>query len=137
MLCEKPEYMRNRVPIEAITGISAKPQPWLFRKIWLPKICYDLIPLVYLCNGLGALWATLYVIDWYWYLPFCVLLAFASFHMAFWVYSLRRRGKQQAARTIGAIPNKTAGHCKNALGRSGLPEPQSPLSPYRESRRQI
>lgn len=66
---------------------------FLQQKIWLPKIMYDLVPYFYLVNGFGALWATVYVTDWFWFLPVCIISAIACFHLAHYVFSLRRNSK--------------------------------------------
>jgi fatty acid desaturase len=63
------------------------------RKIWLPKLIYNALPYVYLFSGVAALFATLYISDWFWVLPHYLLFAGACLHMGLLVY--RRRGRSQ------------------------------------------
>lgn len=62
---------------------------FLQQKIWLPKIMYELVPYFYLTNGFGALWAIVYVTDWFWFLPVSIISAIACFHLAHRVFLLR------------------------------------------------
>jgi Flp pilus assembly protein TadB len=61
------------------------------RKIWLPKTLYNILPYFYLCAGIGALLATMYISGWVWVLPHYLLFAVACLHMGLLVY--RRRNK--------------------------------------------
>jgi hypothetical protein len=61
------------------------------RKIWLPKLLYDCLPYFYLCSGIAAFLATLYISEWFWVLPHYLLFSAACLHLAFHVY--RRRHK--------------------------------------------
>lgn len=57
--------------------------------MWLSKSLYELLPLYYIAVGLAALFAGLYVNDWYWPI-ICVALGLASLigGLAIW---LKRR----------------------------------------------
>lgn len=59
------------------------------RKIWLPKLLYDGLPYFYLTAGFAALFATLYINEWFWVLPHYLLFSAACLHLAMLVY--RRR----------------------------------------------
>ena len=61
------------------------------RKIWLPKLVYNALPYFYLLAGLAALFATLYISDWFWVLPHYLLFAGACLHMGLFVYRRRSR----------------------------------------------
>lgn len=61
------------------------------RKIWLPKFLYDCLPYFYLTAGFAALFATLYISDWFWVLPHYILFSAACLHLAFAVYRRRKR----------------------------------------------
>jgi fatty acid desaturase len=63
------------------------------RKIWLPKMIYNALPYFYLFSGVAALFATLYISDWFWVLPHYLLFAGACLHMGLLVY--RRRSRSQ------------------------------------------
>lgn len=63
------------------------------RKIWLPKMIYNALPCFYLFSGVAALFATLYISDWFWVLPHYLLFASACLHMGLLVY--RRRSRSQ------------------------------------------
>jgi hypothetical protein len=59
------------------------------RKIWLPRLVYDCLPYFYLTAGFAALFATLYISEWFWVLPHYLLFSAACLHLAAVV--LRRR----------------------------------------------
>ena len=61
------------------------------RKIWLPKLIYNILPFFYVLAGIGALLATIYINGWIWLLPHYLLFALACLHMGVLVY--RRRNK--------------------------------------------
>ena len=65
------------------------------RKIWLPKLIYDALPYFYLLAGLLAFFTTLYISDWFWFLPHYLLFSAACFHLGMLVY--RRRNRQDPA----------------------------------------
>ncbi len=69
----------------------------LTRKIWLPRIVYDCLPYFYLTAGFAAFFATLYISEWFWVLPHYLLFSAACVHLAFAVYSRRRRSKNGAS----------------------------------------
>ena len=64
------------------------------RKIWLPKFLYDALPYFYLVSGVAALFATLYISDWFWVLPHYLLFSGACIHLGVTVY--RRRNRRSA-----------------------------------------
>lgn len=61
------------------------------RSIWLPKALYIALPFFYMLAGIVALFATLYISDWFWVLPHYLLFAAACVHMGILVYRKRRR----------------------------------------------
>lgn len=74
---------------------------FLQQRVWLPKIMYELVPYFYLTNGMGALWATVYVTDRFWFLPVCIISATVCLHLAYYVFSLRRSAKQAMNQKTG------------------------------------
>ncbi|MEQ8206995.1 MAG: hypothetical protein RIA65_12520, partial [Woeseia sp.] len=64
------------------------------RKIWLPRLVYDALPYFYLSSGFAALFATLYISDWFWVLPHYLLFSAACLHLSLVV--LRRRKQLNA-----------------------------------------
>ena len=64
------------------------------RKIWLPKLIYDSLPYFYLTAGFAALFATLYISDWFWVVPHYLLFSAACLHLAIAVSRMRRRRRQ-------------------------------------------
>lgn len=74
-----------------MTQIITKPTSgWLFQTVWLPRLVYDGLPYFYLTAGFAALFATLYVSDWFWVLPHYFLFILACLHMSFRIFRLRR-----------------------------------------------
>lgn len=63
------------------------------RKIWLPKIIYNVLPYFYIIAGLGALLATIYINGWTWVLPHYLLFAVACMHMGVLVYRRRKNSR--------------------------------------------
>lgn len=66
------------------------------RKIWLPKLLYDALPLFYVLSGLGALAATLYISEWFWVLPHYLLFSVGCVHLGLLIYRRRRRAAEEA-----------------------------------------
>jgi hypothetical protein len=60
------------------------------KKLWLPKLLYDLLPYFYLTSGFAALFATLYISEWFWVLPHYLLFSAACIQMALAVFKRRR-----------------------------------------------
>jgi hypothetical protein len=60
------------------------------RKIWLPKLLYDLLPYFYLVSGFAAFFATLYISEWFWVLPHYLLFSAACVHLKILIYRRRR-----------------------------------------------
>ena len=61
------------------------------RRIWLPKVLYNILPFFYLFAGITALLATLYISDWFWVLPHYMLFSVACLHMGILIYRRRHR----------------------------------------------
>jgi hypothetical protein len=71
----------------------------LSRKIWIPKLLYAALPYFYICSGVAALVATLYIGHWFWILPHYLFFAAACLHMGVMVY--RRRMQKKEASGLG------------------------------------
>jgi len=63
------------------------------KKIWLPKLLYDVLPYFYLTSGFAAFFATLYISEWFWVLPHYLLFSAACIHLGIFVY--RRRHSRE------------------------------------------
>ena len=68
----------------------------LQKKIWLPKLVYDCLPYFYLTAGFAALFATLYISEWFWILPHYLLFAAACLHLGFAIRSRRKKSGDSA-----------------------------------------
>jgi len=66
------------------------------KKIWLPKLIYDVLPYFYMASGLAAFFATLYISEWFWVLPHYILFSVACIHLGILVYRRRRRTRSEA-----------------------------------------
>ncbi|MEM1174662.1 MAG: hypothetical protein AAGA33_12495 [Pseudomonadota bacterium] len=62
----------------------------VLRKIWLPKLLYDCLPYFYLASGIAALFATLYINQWFWVVPHYLLFSAACLHFGIAVFRRRR-----------------------------------------------
>ena len=60
-------------------------------RIWLPSLLYDGLPYFYLTAGFAAIFATLYIADWFWVLPYYLLFAAVCMHLAHAVFQYRSR----------------------------------------------
>ena len=81
----------EQVNLSATQELTRRTGAVLSRKIWLPRLVYDALPYFYLTAGFAALFATLYISDWFWVLPHYVLFSAAICHLALAVMSKRRR----------------------------------------------
>lgn len=63
----------------------------LSRKLWLPKLLYNILPLFYMIAGVSAFFATLYISEWFWVLPHYLLFSVACLHLGILVYRRRHR----------------------------------------------
>lgn len=63
------------------------------KKIWLPKLLYDVLPYFYLAAGFTAFFATLYISEWFWVLPHYLLFSVACIHLGIAVIGRRRSRK--------------------------------------------
>ena len=61
------------------------------RRLWLPKLLYDLLPWFYLLSGVLAFLATLYIDDWFWILPHYLLFSAACLHLGVAIFRRRLR----------------------------------------------
>jgi len=52
--------------LTATQEVSHRAGNLMTRKIWLPRILYDLLPYFYLTAGFAAFFATLYISEWFW-----------------------------------------------------------------------
>ena len=69
----------------------AKLRGVLFRKLWLPRAVYEILPYFYVFSGLAALFSALYLPGWTWILPYLVLLGAVCLHAGLAVLTLRWR----------------------------------------------
>jgi len=83
----KPFALSKTQAATRITGSLAS------RKLWLPKVLYDLLPYFYLTSGFAALFATLYISEWFWILPHYVLFSAACIQLGVSVFSRRRHNE--------------------------------------------
>lgn len=67
------------------------------RKIWLPRLVYDILPYFYIASGFAALFATLYISAWFWVLPHYLLFSAACVHLGI-VIQRRRSRRADSAR---------------------------------------
>ncbi len=67
------------------------------KKLWLPKLLYDVLPYFYLASGFAAFFATLYISEWFWVLPHYLLFSAACIHLGIGVYRRRNSRKSVAS----------------------------------------
>lgn len=102
------------LPLSLRNHASSKRLGVIGKRVWLPKLLYDGLPYFYLTAGFAAIFATLYISDWFWILPHYLLFSAACMHLAYVVYRQRRNAacaNQTAAQdTTEAMSDE---HCHN------------------------
>ena len=94
----------EQMDLTATQVTSRKAGSLATRKIWLPKLLYDSLPYFYLVSGVAALFATLYISNWFWVLPHYLLFSAACLHLSVHVYRRRNRNRHarpESSRTEG------------------------------------
>lgn len=81
----------KREPIDETERLTRDSGKVLTRKIWLPKLIYELLPYFYVAAGFAAFLATIYISEWFWVLPHYLLFSVACVHLGVLVYRRRRR----------------------------------------------
>lgn len=81
----------KRASLTGTPEVTRKSGGLIRRKIWLPKLLYDVLPYFYLAAGFLAFLATLYISEWFWVLPHYLLFSLICLHLGFLVYRRRRR----------------------------------------------
>ncbi len=59
------------------------------RRVWLPRTLYECLPFAYISTGFAAFFATLYIPEWYWVVPYYLLIACASIHAGIYIWIRR------------------------------------------------
>jgi len=78
-------------PLSETQEITRDAGQLMSKTIWLPRALYVALPYFYIVAGIVALFATLYISDWFWVLPHYLLFAAACLHMGILVYRKRHR----------------------------------------------
>lgn len=81
----------QRMDLGANQEDSYEAESLLQKKIWLPKLVYDCLPYFYLTAGFAALFATLYIREWFWILPHYLLFSAACLHLGFSIRARRAK----------------------------------------------
>ncbi len=81
----------QRMDLGANHEDSFEAEGLLQKKIWLPKLVYDCLPYFYLTAGFAALFATLYISEWFWILPHYLLFSAACLHLGFAIRARRKK----------------------------------------------
>ena len=68
----------------------------LSKKIWIPKVLYAALPYFYICSGIAALLATLYIGNWFWVLPHYLFFSAACVHMGIMIHRRRLRRRTES-----------------------------------------
>ena len=63
------------------------------RKLWLPRIIYELLPYLYMTLGLLAIYAATRVPGWAWILPYAALVGLLCVHAGLGIAVLRYRSR--------------------------------------------
>ncbi|MEL7024773.1 MAG: hypothetical protein AAGL69_13620 [Pseudomonadota bacterium] len=77
----------------SINESSARAYEGASRRVWLPELAYEALPYCYILIGFSALFTSLYISEWYWIVPHCILLAAASLHAGASILVKRQRAR--------------------------------------------
>ncbi|MAF82965.1 MAG: hypothetical protein QGF90_07905 [Gammaproteobacteria bacterium] len=62
----------------------------------MPNIVYEALAAIYICSGLVALAAALFLPGWTWILPWAVVFGLATLHLGLGIAALRHRLRRMA-----------------------------------------
>lgn len=85
-----------RHPTLPFAGLFKTLRALLTRKIWLPKLIYESLPLFYSLFGMMAITSTMFAPGWYWLMPFSWLLGLMCLHGAVLVWRVRRHYRRRS-----------------------------------------
>lgn len=83
----------KRAPVRETRDTRPRTGGLMSRKIWLPKLLYDVLPYFYLAAGFLAFLATLYISEWFWVLPHYLLFSVVCLHLGVLVFRRRHRAE--------------------------------------------
>ncbi len=84
-------------PLTDTQQLAERSEHLITRKIWLPKVLYDVLPYFYITSGTVALFTTLYISEWFWVLPHYLLFSVACVHFGIVIYRRRHRKRPPEA----------------------------------------
>ena len=64
------------------------------RRVWIPRLCYEILPVFYIFMGGAALLSTIFNRHWSWLVPHALLLGCFLIHLGLMVRRRRRRARQ-------------------------------------------
>ena len=70
----------------------------MLRRVWLPKPLYNALPMIYICLGIYATYAALFMTHWSWVVPYFLLLACGCLHAGIYTATLRIRAYRRYRR---------------------------------------
>jgi hypothetical protein len=73
------------------TELVRQSRSLLWRRIWLPKAIYSVLPFFYIGAGITAFLATIYISEWFWILPHYLLFSVACLHLGIIIFHRRHR----------------------------------------------
>lgn len=72
---------------------------YLLKPVWLPRFIYESLPLIYICSGLVALAAAVYLPGRTWIVPWAIVFGFATLHLGIGIAALRHKFRRINPRT--------------------------------------
>jgi len=94
----------NTIQTLALSGrdtASTRLRRLLLKRIWLPRAIYEALPVIYICSGLVALAAALFLPGWTWILPWAIVFGLAALHLSLKIAGLRHRFRRTDRRKNG------------------------------------
>lgn len=96
----------ERLPQAGRSTIRARLMRLALRRVWLPRVIYETLPVIYICAGTIALAAALYHPGWTWIVPWAIVFGLATMHFGIHIIALRHKIRRR--RGAGDAPPEPA-----------------------------
>jgi len=91
---QKPSTIQTS-PLDGRKTASTRLKQLLLKKIWIPRGLYEALPVIYICSGLVALAAALFLPGQTWIVPWAIVFGFAVLHLGLGIAALRHKFRRK------------------------------------------
>jgi len=93
----KPGTIRT-FPLSGLKTSITRLRRLLLKNVWLPRPVYEALPAIYICAGLVALTAALFLPGQAWFLPWAVIFGLLALRLGLGIIALRHRFRRKNTR---------------------------------------